>query len=222
MRICHISDTHGIFPDLNGRFDIIVHSGDFFPNSQAIINGNKIEESIFQKKWLEEKIDNIQDMVSNKPLLFILGNHDFIDPNIMELILQSAGINAISISEKPVLFNQVCFYGFPYIPYIKGVWNYELSVPEMQIKVNEMANVINANYIDVLVCHSSIYKCLDLSWGNVSLGSTVIANMLDYKIDKDMMPSYYLHGHIHEATGISYRNDMVISNAATIQQIIEV
>lgn len=222
MRICHISDTHGTFPDLDNRFDIVVHSGDFFPNSYAIMRGDKVQEAVFQKLWLEENISKIQDMLGNKPMLFVLGNHDFIGPSIMEMILQSAGINAISISEKPVLFDQTYFYGFPYVPFINGGWNYEAHIPEMQIEVDKMASVINSNYIDVLVCHSAIHKCLDLSWGNESLGSTVIANMLDYKIDKDMMPSYYLHGHIHEASGVSYRKNMIVSNAATKQQIIEV
>jgi 3',5'-cyclic AMP phosphodiesterase CpdA len=41
MRVCHISDTHGGFPKLSGRYDLVIHSGDFFPNSIAVTIGNE-------------------------------------------------------------------------------------------------------------------------------------------------------------------------------------
>ena len=47
MKICHISDTHGTFPNLHGNFDIIVHSGDLFPNSYNL--PNKQKEAEYQK-----------------------------------------------------------------------------------------------------------------------------------------------------------------------------
>lgn len=222
MRLMHISDTHGGFPKLHKPFDIIVHSGDFFPNSHALYNnGDKKAEAVFQSEWLCLNINNMKKWLQDSPFLFILGNHDFINPVIMENLLKSEGINAINLTEKVVTHEGVNFYGFPYIPYISGDWNYECQIPEMQVEVNKMVAQLNEKYIDVLVCHAPIYGTLDLTWGNEAVGSTVIAEALDYKISKEMMPSYYLHGHIHENSGIMLRGNLLVSNAATTQHIIE-
>ena len=220
MRICHISDTHGEFPILNNKFDVIVHSGDFFPNSPAILFGSSGQEAEFQKDWLTKRIPDLKDMVGNYPFLFTLGNHDFLSSEIVEQLLQQAGIKAFSLNNKHVTIDSINLYGFPYIPYISGKWNYELMLPEMQIQVDKMTEQLNSVQTHVLVCHAPIYKTLDLAFSNNNFGSTVIANMLDYSISQNKMPVAYLHGHIHEAAGISIRNNLLVSNAATTQQII--
>lgn len=223
MRLMHISDTHGGFPRLYGKFDCVVHSGDFFPNSHHVRIGEKVKEADFQMQWLKDNVKDLKLQLQGHPFIFVLGNHDFLDPKIMEQFLISEGINAINISEKQVKINEVVFYGFPFIPEIGGnMWNYEKSVPEMQLLADDMFDAINKNNTDVLVCHAPMHNCLDLSYGNELLGSTVLANYMAYKVKPDMMPSAYLCGHIHEAHGLTIRNGMLVSNAATTQSIIEV
>ncbi len=222
MRLIHVSDTHGGFPKLHGPCDIVVHSGDFFPNSHALYNGDKQEEAKYQSEWLCLNIRNMKKWLQESPFLFVLGNHDFMHPNVMETLLRNEGIAAINLTDQVITYNNVNFYGFPYIPYISGDWNYEREVPEMQIEVDRMVKQLNEKYVDVLVCHAPIHGTLDKTWGNEVVGSTVIANALDYKISKDTMPSYYLHGHIHEAHGIAMRNNILVSNAGTTQHILEI
>ena len=222
MRMLHISDTHGQLPELNGRFDIVVHSGDFFPNSKKIFSGNKKEEVSFQENWLISKIDQIKDFVQNCPFLFILGNHDFINPVKMEDILNQHGIKAINLTNKFVKFSDIHFYGFPYIPYIKGFWNYEKTSQEMQKEINKMAEIINnEDYIDVLVSHSPIYGILDTAFYNQNIGNQSLLNAINYNIIKKM-PQYFLCGHCHEDFGITLKYNMLISNSATTQNIIEI
>ena len=163
----------------------------------------------------------MKQQLQGHPYLFILGNHDFVDPQWMESFLQSEGIDAHNLTDQVVTFQGVNFYGFPYVPAINGMWNYEREIPEMQKQIEPLVEALNKNYVDVLACHAPIYKVLDLSMGNEILGSTVIAEALDYKIARDMQPAYYCHGHIHEAAGISIRNHMLVSNAATTHLIIE-
>lgn len=222
MRLCHISDTHGGFPKLYGKYDCVVHSGDFFPNSHHVRAGNKIQEAAYQLEWLKGKISEMKPWLQGHPFLYVLGNHDFLHPGLMEYTLQSEGIKAIDLTDKIVTHEGVNFYGFPYVPAINGMWNYERETPEMQEEADKMVAQINVKYTDVLVCHAPIYKCLDLSYGNQVLGSNVIANTIDYKINNDMMPTTYLHGHIHESSGISIRKNMLVSNAAVTRHIIEV
>jgi hypothetical protein len=55
LRLLHISDTHGRFPDLYGRFDAVLHTGDFFPNSMAQYNGDKKSRSIVSAFLVKRK-----------------------------------------------------------------------------------------------------------------------------------------------------------------------
>lgn len=223
MRLCHVSDTHGGFPRLHGKYDGVIHTGDFFPNSQHVMTGNKVQEAVYQMEWLKSNVSNLKAQLQGHPFFFVLGNHDFASPEMIESFLKSEGVKAFNLVDKKVFYEGVNFYGFPYVPAIGGnVWNYEREIPEMQVEVDKMVQVLNESYVDVLACHAPIHKSLDLSYGNQILGSTVIANALDYKVSKDMQPSFYLCGHIHESHGITVRNGMVVSNAATTYQILEV
>lgn len=222
MRLCHISDTHGGFPRLHGKYDAVIHTGDFFPNSHFRGEGNKVREAVFQMRWLEDNIDVMKQQLQGHPYFFILGNHDFVNPKMVEAFLNSEGVVALDLTDQLVTFKGVNFYGFPYIPFIDGGWNYEKQIPEMQEEADKMAEVLNKTFVDVLACHAPLNKCLDLSYGNQLLGSSVIANTLDYKVAKEFMPANYLCGHIHEAHGLTIRNGMLVSNAATTYQIIEV
>jgi Icc-related predicted phosphoesterase len=222
MRLCHVSDTHGGFPRLYGRYDVIVHTGDLFPNSYAVSTGNRTQEMMFQDMWLKDNINNFKSWLQGHPFLYVPGNHDFLHPDRMEHILRGEGINVVGLTDKLATFQGVNFYGFPYVPYINGAWNYERQLPEMQQESDKMVAALNQTKVDILCCHAPLYGVLDLNYNNESFGSTVIANALDYKIAPDMIPDVLLFGHIHEAAGIAMRNGLLCSNAATTYQIIEI
>jgi len=50
MRIAHISDTHGTFLKIPKFTELVVHSGDIFPNANFF--STKQAESDFQKFWI--------------------------------------------------------------------------------------------------------------------------------------------------------------------------
>lgn len=222
MRLMHVSDTHGGFPKLFGRFDAILHTGDLFPNSHHLMQGNRTQEMMFQHQWLLDVMPDFKKWLGGHPFLYVPGNHDFLNSSLMENELRGENIEAFDLTDKMLTFQGVNFYGFPYVPAINGMWNYEREIPEMEKEVEKLVVECNKQYIDVLACHAPLYKCLDLSMGNQLLGSTVITNALDYKVEKEKLPAYYFCGHIHESSGISIRNNMLVSNAATTQQIIEI
>ncbi len=223
LRLCHVSDTHGGFPRLHGRYDAVIHTGDLCPNSHHVQTFNKVQEAVFQMKWLEDNLANFKQWLTGHDFLFVLGNHDFINPQMVEQFFNSEGIRAIDLTDKVVSYAGVNFYGFPYVPAIGGnMWNYEKEVPEMQIEVDRMVKDMQAKKVDVLAAHAPLARCLGLSYSNQILGSTVIANALDYKLTDAERPSFYLHGHIHEAHGLTLRNGMLVSNAAITYQVIEV
>lgn len=222
MRLCHVSDTHGQFPRLYGRYDAVIHTGDLFPNSRAVMQGEREKEKSFQLKWLRDNITEFKSHLQGHPFLYVPGNHDFLDSSLLEFELRAVGVEAFDLTNKTLNFKGVNFYGFPYVPMISGMWNYEKELPEMTEEIDKMVAVVNSNYVDVLACHAPPYKQLDLTMSNEIVGCQAMATALDYKISRDMMPSYYLCGHIHEANGMSVRNGMMVSNAATTRHIIEV
>jgi len=223
MRILHISDTHGSFVPLYGSFDIVVHSGDFFPDPP----GNppyKDQVGLWQLDWLKDNMLFFKEWVQNHPFLFSLGNHDHADPFEMEKLLIDNGIKAICLHDKINSFDNINFYGFPYVPYINGSFAYEREVPEMSVEVESMLKKIKSSYVDILVCHAPPYQILDLSYDQRHLGNSVMSNaLLSKKLSPDNNgPTYYLCGHIHHSRGLSMINNMLFSNAAVFQQIIEV
>lgn len=219
-RVCHVSDTHGYFPRLLGKFDFVVHSGDFFPNSQYVWS-NKIKEMEFQYQWLEEKIPVMKEWLQNHPLLYTLGNHDFLNADFMETRLNASGIVAINLADKITMHQGINLYGFPYIPYINGSWNYERTEQDMAPHIDQMCSALNQTFVDILVSHPPPYACLDLANNGELLGSTLLATALDYKIQREMLPTAMMFGHIHEAQGVMIRNGVLCSNAATTQRIVE-
>ncbi|HEX2549578.1 MAG TPA: metallophosphoesterase [Gammaproteobacteria bacterium] len=219
LRICHISDTHGHFPELYGSYDIIVHSGDFCPN---FTNISRDLDGDHQLNWLKSQMPNLKKWLGNYTFLFTLGNHDFLNPFVMEKELRKHKINAKCLHDQVVDCNDFSFYGFPYVPYINGSFNYERTHPEMQKEIDKMVNVINSTHVDVLVCHAPPYQSLDKAKDFQNYGNLAMAQALDYKIDENKMPTHYLSGHIHESRGIKMRNSVLISNAAVFQQIIEI
>jgi Icc-related predicted phosphoesterase len=222
IRLCHVSDTHGGFPHLHGRYDYVLHTGDFFPNSHHVVQTDKTKEMKFQLQWLRDNIYAIKQWLNGHIMIYVPGNHDFLHPDTMEYELQAVGVEAYGIANRLFMFRGVNFYGFPYVPTIDGTWNYEKDIPEMQVEVDKMVDVLNTNKVDVLCCHAPMHGCLDLTYGNELMGSTVIANALDYKVNQEMVPKYYLCGHDHEGNGLALRNGVLVSNAATTYQIIEV
>lgn len=222
LRLCHVSDTHGKFPRLYGRYDAVIHTGDLFPNSHHVMSGNKTQEMSYQLQWLRDSLPEMKSWLQGHPFLYVPGNHDFLNSALLEFELRSVGIEAFDLTDKMLNFQGVNFYGFPYVPAINGMWNYERELPEMQKEVDRMIGDLNKTYVDVLACHAPPYRMLDLTMGNEIVGCQVIATALDYKISKDMLPAYYLCGHIHEANGMSVRNGMMVSNAATTRHIIEI
>lgn len=218
MRISHISDTHGKFPIIDNTAHYIIHSGDFFPNSEAIFADKRIEEARFQKEWLKSQLYNLKEKIGNKEFLFISGNHDFVPGDEMEEILKSAAIKAICLNDKVVSFAGLTFYGFPYITAIKGRWNYECLVPEMERHCRELIDNISANKVDVIVAHSPLH-ILNLAFDGRDCGNPILASKLFYQ--NELAVKYYLCGHCHEGHGIAIDNGILFSNAATVQHIIE-
>lgn len=221
MKFCHISDTHSTFPNISKDAEFIIHSGDFFPNFRTWFTGELGLEAKNQELWLLDNIELMKKQLQGRDFLYVLGNHDFLHPEIMEKLLNDNRINAINLTNKSVEYKEYNIYGFPYIPYIEGRWNYEKDIGPMYDEFDVVIDLLNKKKHDILVCHSAPANVLDeCRWTN--MGSTAIANGIFYKIAKDMQPQHVLFGHIHEACGIVKIDNITFSNAATTQNYLAI
>ena len=223
MRICHISDTHGELPLLKGKFDIIVHSGDIFPTLNAAPDRDVNKEIVFQRRWVYDNSDAIRKWFCNKPVLIIPGNHDYVVP---AKLLAEIGVEAHDLTDTVVNIDGIRFYGFPYIHSTGANWAYERERgEEMEKELDAMRdNIIKlvgcTSNIDALVAHAPLYGILDRMEGGQKMGNSAINNEL-LSIWSDL-PSLYLHGHIHQGTGVSILHKMLVSNSFMRNNIIEI
>ena len=92
----------------------------------------------------------------------------------------------------------------------------------MQDEVERMLMDLNpVLHLDFLVAHSPLHGILDLAYGETHIGSSVLTNCLDFRFDKTIKPTYFVHGHEHRDNGICYYNNMLIINSACTQHTIQ-
>ncbi len=230
LRLSHISDSHGYLVPASPLASLIVHSGDFLPNlakgPSEVVFDREVE---YQDFWVRQNIEAISEWLGGRPLLLCRGNHDFID---LTKLLRELGLDAINIEGQVVEHSDKRFYGFPYVPWIQGRWNFELNNEEMSKAVEVMRKHIeDANFgsDDILVAHCPPAGCLDDMQGfysGLKNGNRSLANLLTYSF----MPAYLLCGHFHDATGIRVLRDEIgdgvlsclVSNAARTVHTFEI
>lgn len=237
MKILHFSDSNGfryrqesgevisLFPTIKEEFDIVVCSGDFYPNLHWGSNRKKelVKQEIeYQNKWFISQLKPFKEFIQNKPFLWSSGNHDWAEP---VSILNQNGIEAYDLDNKVIEFAGLSWAGFPYIPLINNNWNFEKDSNEMRQEVQKFLDRLKAankfDSLDVLVCHCPPNGILDNDEGRGGhLGNSHMANALNYQFTN--RPKLYLCGHVHEQAGkIEMLDEMIVSNAATTWNIID-
>lgn len=221
MKLLHISDTHGRFDPLKLEgVDVIVHSGDFYPDYHDHRPSDKQRTARWQRQWLLDNRNRFVEWTQELPYLYVAGNHDFCDDSwLQENMGNTTNLGYLQV---PYDVGGVLFMGYPYVPWISSWWNNELDTVEMRNFVGNWVKEYNKHCPDVLVTHGPAAAVLDNE--RRRFGCNVLRNAIDYTMR--MKPLLHLHGHIHEANGFhetKYEGGvMVTSNAATVQHHITV
>jgi len=225
--LLHFSDSHGRVPTPGPvEYDIVVCSGDLLPDYYP----RKAERERLnlpwalpasparQEQWLKTQLEKFKTLTRGKPFLFTPGNHDFYDPVPM---LCEAGVDAHNLTERVVEIAGIRFYGFPYVPWAGGAFNYELKPPEMQTKIEALIALLNQDAIDVLVAHCPPYKMFDRAKNGLECGNMRMAKLL-VEMPEEKLPKAYLCGHVHSDAGDGRFRGMYVSNAATKMRLIPI
>jgi len=184
MKIVAISDTHNFTPDLP-EGDVLIHAGD------ATMMGTENEVRQFGD-WIEKIKSKFRFII------FTPGNHDFYFENKK---LENVFIN------RRVIVDGVKFWLSPYSP-IFGHWAFMKSDEEL----SEMWKEIPED-TDILVTHVPPKNILDLTIGNIHVGSlSLLERVFEIK------PKIHIFGHIHEGYGTHYNKGIKFINASVINE----
>lgn len=214
MKICHFSDLHSDYTKIESAPDVDVWfcTGDFFPNftnpRKTPAYRLKIERES-QTEWWESILPHFNSLLRNKPIFWVGGNHDFIDPYGLDNLEY---INAGDV----VKYKGYNIGGFREIPMLNGFWAGEVEMQEM-IKV---CRIVFEKPIDILITHTPPRGVLDniSFWGTEEVGSMPLRNYLAYSDVK-----VHCFGHIHEQGGkVKIVDGILYSNAATTFNVFEV
>lgn len=208
-----MSDTHGVLPTpLDGDWDCILHTGDMLPNRSY---GIRPLEITFQQYWLEENAPKFHPRYWDKPVFYVPGNHDYIDPT---RTMRDLGIDARLVCNERVEFMGANFYGFPWTPTFYD-WNWMCGPLEMEHHLQPAIELMEQGALDVFLAHGPMYGVRDRNAQGERCGSKVVRRVMQ---DVRHPPKVMMHGHIHESRGTqAWARGIMVSNAATTQQIVE-
>lgn len=231
MKIAHVSDSHSFLVPIPAEADIIVHSGDFLPNMTRDFYGDQAKISMerrFQRIWIEANTPKLIEWIGNRKFIFSAGNHDWVDPTPL---MRKAGIDAVCVDNEVYLYEGISFYGFPFIPWIDGEWNFECEPDTMRRRIRMLKDILTDNKIDILVAHSPPYGILDcrivtrliddsITFTDQKCGNVQLTDLLMY-MEEARLPKFVLSGHLHNHYGVVNEMGITFSNAATTVNLLE-
>lgn len=138
------------------------------------------------------------------------GNHCFVD---LKPLFDDGSREIYEFLDEPSVFIHagLRFGGFRGVPTINGCWADENTERVLGIKCEVLGPV------DVLVTHGAAYGYADWCKRRVHLGSKAQRTFLDHGGAR-----VHLFGHIHEGAGQQVKNRILLSNAATQVNVVEI
>ena len=195
MKVAHASDLHGKYELLGAitdDVDVVLITGDFFPNKTR---GHVRTEEGFQTRWFSYKRDALIRRLRGKPLLWMPGNHDYI--NLASRLKNYCDYPAYTIPVEGMDFMGKRWAGFREINRIEGEWNGEADLLTMVERCEELF----ANPFDILVTHAPPANILDGEEHDPGshYGIGVLRSNLEYRPGHTV--THHFFGHCHHEGG---------------------
>lgn len=213
MKICGISDIHGILPTNIPECEVLCIAGDIVPL--------KIQrDTQASKDWFLKDFCNWVKGLPCSKVIFTAGNHDFFLYDVYKYgdyfgfvaeLENNSNDKAILLIDELYKYKGIKFYGFPYIRPImfqEGRWAFEDDYKGID-KPSIYDSLIDKD-IDVLITHDSPMK----------------NNCLDNAIERmHHKPKTFFYGHWHEGASDIFQgmyNCSIINNRYSIKENFEI
>jgi Icc-related predicted phosphoesterase len=193
MKICLISDTHGLEEQLTlPEADVLIHAGDMTSNG-------KLKQVQDFANWFQKQ--------PHKYKIVIAGNHDWALEAFMkeecEFAARDIFGSAIYLRDSEVIINGVKFYGSPWQP---TFYNWAFNA-DRGPDIKKYWDKIPEN-TDVLITHGPPMGILDRVW-HESVGCADLTSAV-----MKIKPKIHVFGHIHCGYGYKLFNGTQFYNAA--------
>lgn len=206
MRIIAISDTHGVFPDVNTipTGDVFVHCGDICKDFN-----NTFKDAEQQYAWAKENFLPWLKKINCNHKIIVPGNHDYWIQYFFDRIQEDFGIQKLSILvDDFVIIDGKMFYGSPWT-YWPSKYPYDWAYGIQNKKLLEDVWDMIFPDVDILITHGPPLGILDLGMSklenkNINMGCGSLRNKLGSKCFDRL--KYHLFGHIHEHGGLFFDN----------------
>ena len=218
MKIYHFSDNHGRFDKLSifvrahGPPDVFVMTGDFAPDSITHFETGKAAHACWQEDWMLKSLDEFKAIVKDVPVLFVSGNHDFVD---LGKSLRKADVNATEVTPTGIDALGYKWAGYRHVPSINGMFMGEAGEKTLSF----LTDLVIEAAPDFLLTHAPPYGVLDKSASGTRFGNKPLYKAL---ANGSLAPRYHFFGHIHKQGGqIEEINGVTFVNSATTVQKVE-
>jgi Icc-related predicted phosphoesterase len=205
MRILASADVHGSQPVYEWllnlareqEVDAIVLAGDLL----GYLDGFDTPEDAqrHEANWLTDVLEG-----SGLPVLYIMGNDDFVDLNPSASRVQS-------IHQREVRCGRFRFVGYQFsLPFMGGTF----EKPDTDIRIDLADLPVRFCPETVFVSHSPAFGILDPGFGDVHIGSRSLREFLDLNPYRA-----HIHGHSHAGFG-RQGNHFNVASAAQMRSMI--
>ncbi len=199
-KIIALSDLHGILPDIEEPFDLMLLAGDLVDLyiQRYILHTTEWYEGAFCD-W----INTLPFKNENSKVLWIAGNHEAgfeklrIDGRreLAKIVNEKTNGRAIYLEDELYNFNGIAIYGTPWCK-IFGNWGFMKAYNDLKEVYDKIPN-----NVDILLTHDAPYGTSDLcfewkKWGRelVHIGNEPLRDII-----LERNPKYNIHGHLHSA-----------------------
>lgn len=196
IKICAISDTHGLLPEIKEEIDLLFICGDISP-LKIQSQDSKI------KKWLETRFLFWIKSIKVDKVILIGGNHDFFFQHCSKNYIKE--LELLSDNKLKYLHNEYYEYldrfgkiwsifGTPYCK-IFGNWPFMLDYQTLEEKFKQIPEKVN-----IILSHDAPLGISDICLANSyfeglgHLGNSSLRNRLD-----EIEFNYLFHGHLHSS-----------------------
>lgn len=198
-----ISDTHTHHKEIQSQLldlyssyneAILIHTGDI------------------SYRGMIGEVKNFLEWFSNLPFehkIMIAGNHDFAfedRSSLMRTILQEEYPGIIYLEDSGVEIDGYKIWGSPVTPTFH---NWAFNRDKKDIK-NHWDAIPDDT--DILLTHGPPYEILDMTYSGLNVGCPLLSERIQN------LPNLKIHafGHIHEANGLSLKNEIIYINSSIV------